>query len=412
MPSVDRNALTKYLERTDISPVQRELAQLRLQYSSIANLRNSFIASLKYKERIYPTILPTQASGRWSYIDPPLSNFPKKCINPECPRYHHSRTDQCWDTRDCLQPDPGTFWIEHDLNAVEHVIYCLILHWKERLNDLASGVDIHTPVTCSLFSLPLPPSSENPHSLCTCDIITGVPIRVCEHCRWRELTHWQGKDDTRRTMSKNFTYGGQYFYVSLAREGYKPRTPNRLYRGLVYNPSFVYSIPNIQSYLIEDTDPSSSTFGQLIPPAYEQLAVRFVETNIEIQKRKAQWMEKIRKDKHSRSLYGSLRRFYFANQATAKEGFNHMVQGTVASYINESAVLLQKHFPQSYLVHNKHDSLKWAFYYESTTEEGKRLEESQVLARVKTITQRELSCGQDTALITATYKVTRLEEAE
>jgi len=401
MPSVARNDLKKFLDKGNITDIQRELAQLRLEYSDIAMVRNTFINSLKGHERIYPTILPTQSSGRWSYISPALSNFPKKCINPECPKYHHEKTDLCWSVRDCIEPDPGTFWIDHDLNAVEHFIYCLILQWKERLDDLKSGIDIHTPVTCSLFNLPMPPNTQNPHSFCTCGSSGRLLQKVCEHCQWREVVKWQGKDDTRRTMSKNFTYGGQYFYVSLAKNSYKPRLPTRVYNGLVYNPMFVYSIPNIQSYLISDNN------GNLIPPDYESLAIRFVESNVEIQKRKAYLMEKYRKDKVSRTLYGGKRHGWFSNQDTAKELFNHTIQGTVASYINESCILLQKAFPESYIIHNQHDSLKWAFTY---TSYDKAAEEQEILSKCKKICQRSLIVQEHEAEITATFKIVRARE--
>jgi len=387
MPSISRDSLTKYISKSD-STIQRQIAELRLEYSRIAMIRNTFIASLRTKERIAPTILPTQSSGRWSYINPLLSNFPKKCINPECPKYHHEKTVECWSVRECIVPDPDTYWIEHDLNTVEHIIYCLVLAWRDRLEELRDGRDIHTRVTCNLFNLPYPSSPYDPH--------TGL-----EDEEWRLKVKWQGKDDTRRTMSKNFTYGGQYFYVQILKGTYKPRLPNRVYDNLVYNPMFVYSIPNIQSYLIEDSA------GTLVPPDYEALAVSFVESNIEIQKRKAVVMEKCRRDKISRTLYGGKRHAYFSNQETAKELFNHIIQGTVASYINESCILLQRKFPNSYIIHNQHDSLKWCFPYESNTDSGRREEEAQVLEEYKKLTQRELRCRNNSAMITATYKITR-----
>lgn len=389
MESVSRNNLKKFIERKDISATQRELALLRLEYSDIAMVKNTFIESLRNKERIYPTILPTQASGRWSYLKPPLSNFPKKCINPECPKYHHEKTPECWSCRDCIEPDPNTFWIEHDLNAVEHVIYCLILQWRERLEELKSGKDPHTRVTCDLFNLPYPSNPYDPH-------------KAVEDTEWRIKVKWQGKDDTRRTMSKNFTYGGQYFYVSLCKPTYKPRLPSRNYQGLLYSPMFVYSIPNIQSYLIENEQ------GKLEPPKYEELAINFVESNVEIQKRKAYLMEKYRKEKVSRTLYGGPRKAWFSNAENAKELFNHVIQGTVASYIKESCILLQKEYPESYIIHNQHDSLKWAFEYESYT--SKEQQEQEALETSKKICQRSLAVLDLEAEIGATFKIVRSRE--
>ncbi len=387
MPSISRDELLKELKKDKLSSKQREIAELRLAYSNIHTLRDTVIHSLRNKDRISPTILPTQSSGRWSYIDPSLNNFPKKCINPSCPRGIHEKTMYCWSSRDCIQPDKDTFWIEHDLDAVEHRIYCLILDWEERLNDLRNGVDIHTPVTCSLFNLPLPSNLYNPHT-------------SEEDTEWRVKVKWNGKDDPRRTISKNMTYGGQYFYVSIDKYNkYKPKLPYRLFHRLIYNPTFVYTIPNIESFTIEDSK------GDMVVPDYINIAIRFVEDNIEIQSRKAVEMEKIRRDKIARTLYGNRRLFYFTNQSTAKEGFNFRIQGTVASYINESCILLQKEFPNSYLVQNQHDSLKWAFKYESSTNGGRKEEEEQVLRVVKDITQRELMYNNKSVPITATFHI-------
>ena len=388
-----RDDIAAYLTKGKGDNVQRRLAELRLAYSEIGTLSNTFLRALEGVERVTPTILPTQASGRWSYLNPPLSGFPKKCVNPECAEYHHEKTKECWSVRDCFIPDEGTFWIEHDLDAVEHRIYALILQWESRINALLTGVDIHTPVTCSLFNLPLPLNILNPH--------TGE-----EDVQWRKQVSWQGKDDTRRTMSKNFTYGGQYFYVRLARRNEKVRKPFRLANGVVYNPNYVYSMPNIQSYKVIDTNPHSSTYGELIIPNYEELAVNFVEDkeNNEIQKRKAEVMEKCRRDKQSRTLYGGRRYAWFGNQDAAKALFNHIIQGTVASYINESVILLQREFPESYIIHNQHDSLKWAFEY---TLGNKEVQEQDTLDKVKKLCQRAFDMGQYSMPITATFKIVR-----
>jgi len=389
VPSVSRDELLKALQRDTLGKKEKDIASLRLEYSNIHTLKDTFLASLRHEDRIHPVILPTQSSGRWSYLNPALNGFPKKCINPKCPEGIHEKTSICWSIRDCLLPDKDTFWIEHDLDAVEHRIYCLILDWKERLRDLRNGVDIHTPVTCGLFNLPLCNNIYNPHS-------------SKEDERWREEVKWNGKDDPRRTISKNLTYGGQYFYVSIDRYGkYKPKPPYRVFNRLIYNPAFVYTIPNIESFLIPNEE------GNLVTPNYISIAINFIEGNVEIQKRKAEEMERIRKDLIARTLYGGRRLFYFQNQSTAKEGFNFRIQGTVASYINESCILLQKRFKESYLIQNQHDSLKWAFPYTSTSSRGREEEELQILQEVKDVTQRELTYESNSIPITATFKITR-----
>lgn len=385
-----RDAIREYIAKGKGDTTQRDLAELRLEYSEIATTRKTFLKALQGHQRVYPVCLPTvQASGRWSYLKPNLNGFPKKCINPSCPSGHHEKTKQCWGAVDCFRPDTGTFWIEHDLDAVEHRIYALILQWKERLDALRSGADIHTPVTCTLFNLPLCHNVLNPHT-------------SPEDEQWRQAVQWQGKDDPRRTLSKNFTYGGQYFYVRLARKNEKTRKPYRIYNNLWYNPSYVYTIPNIQSYKIRNGD------GELVTPDFEALAIRFVEEkeNNEIQKRKALLMEKCRVDKVSRSLYGARRYAWFQNQDAAKELFNHIIQSTVASYIDETAILFQNQFPESYIVQNKHDALKWAFPYVSVNRES---DEQEVLDKCQKLAQRTLLVGEYDIPITATFKIVRRE---
>lgn len=384
---VSRDDMIKYLTRDDITDAQRRLAELKLEYSDLHRIAISEIPSLSV-ERIYPTILPIQVTGRWSYIKPSLSNFSKKCINPSCPKEIHNKTDQCWGMVDCVQPDAGTFWIEHDLDAVEHRIYALILGWQERLQQLQQGYDIHTPVACELFNLELPSSLIDPHE-------------SDGDFQWRVNNHWGGKNDARRTIAKNITYGGQYFYVQIGKYKQVVRLPYRIYKGLIFNPSFVYTIPNIQSFKIEDKD------GNLTAPDLEEIAIRFFESTVEIQRRKAEWQEKCRKDKYARTLYGGIRRAFFETADNAKELFNSIIQGTVASYINESAILLQDRFPNSYLVHNKHDSLKWAFYYQSG---NRQEEEAEVLSICKEICQRPLQYEDNEIMLTATFKITRRED--
>jgi hypothetical protein len=385
--------LREYLSRTDITYEQRRLAELRLEYSEIGTIRTAQIKALE-TPRLYPTILPIQVTGRWTYLRPNYNSFSKRCINPVCPEGQHSKSVDCWSVSDCIRPDTNTFWIEHDLDAVEHRIYCLVLQWRERLEQLRAGEDIHTPVACELFQLPLPTDPYNPHS-------SEVDKA------WRETVGWQGKDDQRRTLGKNMTYGGQFFYVRMARANEQIHRPYRIYQGLWYNPTYVYTIPHIQTFKVLHPET-----GELKAPDFEEIACRFVESSIEIQKRKAYVQEKCRRDGFSRNLYGAKRRTwrseFYRNQENAKELFNYIVQSTVSSYINESAILIQHEFPESYCIHNKCDSLKWAFPYCSVVNRAQ--EEQEVLATVQELSQRTLLMGQYDIPITATFKIIRRED--
>src|SRR5215510_5143520 len=102
MPSVNKNTLNALLQKKDVDEVTKRIAQLRLNYSEATTLITHFLNKVIGLERIYPRILPTQLSGRWSTVDPPLTNFPKACINPDCPKERHRKTHQCWSMRDLI----------------------------------------------------------------------------------------------------------------------------------------------------------------------------------------------------------------------------------------------------------------------------------------------------------------------
>jgi len=334
MPSIAKDQLKKLLSSTDIDSIQRRIIELRLNYSEITTLLNHFISKLENKERIYPQVRPTQKTGRYSTTNPPLTNFPKKCINPTCLKERHRKTSECWSLRDIIRPDPDQFWMDFDADAIEARIYALKLSWEKRIDEFNRNLDIHTPVTCDLFSLPYP------SNLLTCH-------DDLENEDWRSQITWQGKDDKRRTMSKNFTYGGQYFYVEI-NPNRNVRYPNCKYRDLIYNPEFVFSIPGIHEYGLE-------------PKELISLAHKFIESTYEIQCLKAIEMARIKRDKISRTMFGARRIFWQSNNETTKEGFNQEIQGTVVDYMNQTEILLQQRWPESRFIHNAHDGLKWSF---------------------------------------------------
>lgn len=354
MPSIAKDKLKEILTKSELSEVQRRVAELKLDYSACTTLLNHFVSKLANKDRIFPQVRPTQVTGRYSTTNPPLTNFPKKCINPSCVKERHRKTPQCWSLRDIIMPDEGEFWMDFDADAIEARIYALFLGWDERLAEFNLDLDIHTPVTCALFDLPLPTNFLTCHS-------------DEENESWRAATTWQGKDDKRRTMSKNFTYGGQYFYVELSKRNV--RYPNCKFNDLIYNPEFVFSIPDIHQYGLEGST--------LIT-----LAHKFIEATYPIQCRKAERMERIKREKMSRTLYGARRVFWSASKETAKEGFNHSIQGTVVDYMNDTEIRLKERWIDSRFIHNAHDGLKWSFPLSL---------ESEVKAELPSILNRKLS---------------------
>lgn len=374
MPTINKNALKQLLDTASVSTVARRIAELRLEYSECTHLLNHFLKKVSNEPRIHPRMLPTQNSGRWSTVDPPLTNFPKKCINPECPPERHRKTNDCWSMRDLILPDPGELWIEFDLNAVEARIFALLFHWQERLDEFTHDYDIHTPVCCQLFKLPQCSNRVDPHS-------------APEDEAWRQAIKWQGKDDKRRTIGKNLTFGGQYFYIAYDPSRSRVRRPLRYHEGLIYNPEFVLTIPDIDTYGLEREE--------LI-----ELAHQFVISTTAIQVKRAHMMADIQRRRVARSLYGFRRIFFTSSQETAKEGFNHVVQSTVVDFINETAIQLAQTYPDSHLIHNAHDNLKWAFPWS-----GQESEAHTYLQAVKALVERPLEYDSVSVPITGTFKV-------
>src|SRR5438128_2030826 len=100
--TLQRSTLQKM---TTLPGIQGQLASLRLDYSFYNKLLTGYVNKLIHTDRVYPTHLPTQASFRWSTFDPPLTNWPRQCINIQCVQGEHEWTEQCWSLRDILSAD-------------------------------------------------------------------------------------------------------------------------------------------------------------------------------------------------------------------------------------------------------------------------------------------------------------------
>lgn len=372
--NLQRTTLRKLAKRNN-----NPLIPLRIEYSELSHLLNNFITPLLGVERVYPTHLPTQANGRWSTLNPPITNFPRKCINPQCQsnvkakgaelklriserlqkdsdKYalevqgyrEHSWTDQCWSVRDILLPDEDEIMVSWDHDNIEGKIRAILLDDKDDLKAFDNGYDLHTINCCTIFGYKLPSDLRNPHS-------SEVDSE------WRDRYNWQGKDTTQRVLAKNFYHGSGY----------------------AISPHFVYTIPGIESYGVD--------MKQLY-----QLAKRYMSSKAKVVEAKKQWMSKIQKEREARTLYGFRRIFMDSSNETAKEGFNHMISGTVTDYNNETLLLLEKEFGESFrFLHNAHDGDKIALNRDTW----------EPYERAKLIIERPISYQDRSLIMTADIKV-------
>lgn len=116
----------------------------------------------------------SQASGRWSVQNPPLTTIPAKL-------------------RKIIIPPPGCVLVKYDADQQELRLNAHLAGDEPTLEAFRQGWDIHTLNTCDIFNLPYPPNLKDPHH--------GE-----DNAHWRNTVKWEGKDDKRRVFSKRFVY--------------------------------------------------------------------------------------------------------------------------------------------------------------------------------------------------------------
>jgi hypothetical protein len=325
--NLQRDTLRKLSTRKTASEVKRQLALLKIAYGEDAHLLNSYIEKLVHVKRIFPRFLPTQASGRTSTVEPPITNWPRACIEPACQQrlrdtiygtshlgyIEHEWSEQCWSIRDILLPDHDEILITWDHDNIEGKIDALVTNDQEAITAHEQGFDLHTITCCNIFNLDLPSNLYNPHS-------------SIEDAGWRSKYKWQGKDTKMRVLSKNFNHGSKY---------------TDTWR-------FVYTIKGIEQYGVSYDD-------------LEILAKKYIDSKGDAWKTKLKIMDDIRRAKIARTLYGFRRIFFDASHESGKEGYSHMISGTVSDYNYITLSMLEDKFGAAIrMMHNAHDGDKVA----------------------------------------------------
>ena len=352
--NLQRDTLRRYAAGKQASDVAKELIPLRIDYSTYSKLLSGYINKLVNVNRIYPRHLPTQASFRWSTVDPPITNWPRACINQKCPPTEHEWTEQCWSVRDILLPDTDEILITWDHDNIEGKIHDLIVNDTDAIKAHNEGYDLHTITTCAIFGYDLPTDLRNPH--------TSVVDQG-----WRSKYNWQGKDTKPRVLAKNFNHGSKF---------------TETWR-------FVYRIEGIEKYGV-----TRDHLGRL--------ARVYIESKSEPWQRKLHIMESIRRARISRTLYGGRRVFYDSSKETGREGFSHMISGTVSDYNNETLILLEKWLGDGIrLLHNAHDGDKIAVKYATAGKYRK----SEFMSSIKNIIERPITYQGRTLTMTAGVKI-------
>lgn len=175
----ERNPITTAvaLERIDLGA--HPLIEARTVFVEHGHMLSHYIEPLAGKERCYPGFhIHAQESGRWSIVDPPLSQLPDS-------------------VSDIIMPDEGMAWIGWDWDQIELRLMALFAKDEALLRAFREGLDVHTLNACDIFSLPYPPNQKDPHY-------------SAESAEWRAEHQWVGKDDIRRKFAKIYVYRLSY----------------------------------------------------------------------------------------------------------------------------------------------------------------------------------------------------------
>lgn len=354
--NLQRETLRKITLSNKYSHKAKQLAALRIEYGKDSDLLSDVVNKLIGVKRLYMTHLPTQTSGRWSTW---VTNWPRACINQACARDEHEWTDQCWSIRDIFKVDDDEVLITWDHDNIEGKIHDLIVNDEAAIQAHSEGYDLHTITCCDIFGMEYPQDRKNPH-------ISEVDSE------WRRRYNWQGKDTRIRVLAKNFNHGSKYT------ESYK----------------FVHKIQGIERYGVSYS-------------ALEQLAKRYITSKGNAWKRKLDIMQRIRSDRIARSLYGFRRVFFDSSAETGREGFSHMISGTVSDYNNETLRLLDEWQGEGIrLLHNAHDGDKKAIRRDAVVEWGNVNDSmDQSKKELRSIIERPISYEGRSLIMTAGIKV-------
>ena len=292
------------------------------------------------RARVYSSMLPTQANGRWSTTDPPIPNFPKSCLRYDCPhrrpgKPHAPISSECWDSHRVFRPDPGWYWITWDKDAIEARVNAVLIEDEERIASFKLGWDVHTINVCRTFGYTLPGNLVDPH---------GDP----GDASWRSHVAWGGKEDLRRRLLKVVMYGTFYGPDEKAILGAKGVEELDITRQEL--------LDKTKAYL------KSQTRLQATKEKRWDQYIRFPEARTYWGRRLRCYPTQAEKITWVKSL-----KAYHAGHGSMRPGeaqkvlWNFEHSAFVSGLINRTIIAIKRRWPECRLVLNKHDALQVAF---------------------------------------------------
>jgi len=268
---------TKLIRRKFVS----EMLDTRIE------LNQEFQVLSQYLSHVYDPKAVEQPVRVYPHFLPTQSSGRWSTTNPPLPNFPP-------DIRDVFIPDAGMVWVGWDLDAIEAKIVAAFSHDKDDLKAFNESLDIHTLAACKMIGLELPPDLKDPHA-----------SEVAKE--WRERHKWGGKDDRRRLLAKVrycLLYGRDHTAVG----------------GSKYERDMV-----LQGFKKEDLTKAAQLFLRSKP--------NLVAT-------KKRYWDEFAKSGRSYTIFGRRRMLFGEYWSKAKEGFNHMVQGSVTDMTNTAIIEL------------------------------------------------------------------------
>src|SRR5262245_14980063 len=316
--SVAEEKLFKLLQRG----VDYDVLHARMAWADAESIAR-YVRPLQHRASVKPRVLPTaQVSGRWSTTGPPIITWPdhdpRECPECEAKRQAGTWVESEWcprAVRDIIIPAPGTWWLKGDADAIEARIAAAYTRDEQDLEAFAKGHDLHTITAAGMFKFPLPP------------LLRKRDIMASSECEdWRRAVGWGGESDRRRHACKSFRYAWQY---SLDERGV-----------------LAVKILHTLGLSVKEILDYASDYRRSKPGFFAGRRAK---------------MKQVSSAHQSRTFLGRLRKLFGNQKEQMKEGWAHMVSGSVADIVNIGFIAWTRALPESWLIVNGYDSLTMGF---------------------------------------------------
>lgn len=263
------------------------LLELRAAAVHYSQVLNQDLLPIRGQERVYPSLRhDAQASGRWSTTHPALAKVPN-------------------DLLDLYIPDEGKILFGADFDAQEPRIFMAEARSEYLKKAFNEKLDIHTLLVCDMFGWEYPKNQQDPHY-------------SEEDKEWRKKHGWGGKEDKRRTVSKNVRY--ERYYMGTGKNAVDKAVKMGLPKEAMLR----------ASRLVIEQDSNVANFHREI--------------------------KRLAKTRRIRTWADRLRVFMGTGEKVEREMCNQKMQGGGVDILNLTVIEVTQRFPFVWLFYTRHDS--------------------------------------------------------